>query len=210
MAERLATAMREAKVSNTALSQACDVSVQAVGNWKKTGRIDKRHLPKIAELTSKPIRYFLQTDALALLPGQEPVLVEVKSTPIVGTTQAGPDVEWAELGYPAGYGDAYVTHAGKGTKCYALRVLGDSMAPRMMEGDCVVCDPDVEPYPGLEVVAKLKDGTVMVKRLAYVKDGEVAFDSIGHGYGRIVRPLDQVEFMHTVVSIAPPGAIARL
>ncbi len=135
--------------------------------------------------------------------------VITRRTPIVGNTQAGPDVAWEENGYPPGYGEAYVEQSSKNPRCYALRVIGNSMAPRMVEGDCVVCDPDAEPYPGLEVVVTTATGECMVKRLAYHRAGEIALDSIGHGYDRIVLSDADIALMHPVISIATPASIRR-
>ncbi len=47
------------KVSSAMLAKECKVSAQAVNGWRKTGRIAKRHLPKIAALTGKPLDFFL-------------------------------------------------------------------------------------------------------------------------------------------------------
>lgn len=54
------------KVTAAALAKACGVTDQAVNGWRKTGRIAKRHIPKIAELTGKPLEYFLNADGRAL------------------------------------------------------------------------------------------------------------------------------------------------
>lgn len=58
---RLITAMDSAspRVSSAMLAKECKVSAQAVNGWRKTGRVAKRHLPRIAALTAKPLDYFL-------------------------------------------------------------------------------------------------------------------------------------------------------
>lgn len=47
------------RVTSAALAEACGITPQAVNGWRKTGRIAKRHLAKVAELTGKPLEYFL-------------------------------------------------------------------------------------------------------------------------------------------------------
>lgn len=47
--ERLRVAMEEARVKNTELAELTDVTLQAVGAWIKTGRIDRKHWPTICE-----------------------------------------------------------------------------------------------------------------------------------------------------------------
>ncbi len=63
---RVLAAMDDAKpkVTSAALAEACKVTPQAVNGWRKNGRIAKRHLPKIAELTKKPLEYFLEAQPL--------------------------------------------------------------------------------------------------------------------------------------------------
>lgn len=58
---RLINAMDDATppVSSARLAEACKVSAQAVHGWRKTGRIAKGRLTKIAEVTGKPLEYFL-------------------------------------------------------------------------------------------------------------------------------------------------------
>jgi transcriptional regulator with XRE-family HTH domain len=41
------------------IAEACDVTPQAVGDWKRTGRIDKRHFQKLAELTHTSLDYWI-------------------------------------------------------------------------------------------------------------------------------------------------------
>lgn len=141
-----------------------------------------------------------------LQPGPDVVL---KRVPLVGNTQGGPDRHWEELGYPAGFGEAYVDVPSKDPNAYALRVVGASMAPRMMEGEVVLCSPREEAHPGDEVVVRTKEGEVMVKRLVYIRDGEVALDSVADGHGRIVRELEDIEFMHLVVAIVRASAVKK-
>ena len=52
---------------------------------------------------------------------------------------------------------------------FALRVVGDSMEPRYVEGDVLVVEPEMDPTPGDLVIAKNGDGETTFKQL--VKDG---------------------------------------
>lgn len=57
MAQRLRAALED--LEGVAVAKACGVSKQAVTNWKKDGRIDKKHLPTLSKLTGLPIEYWL-------------------------------------------------------------------------------------------------------------------------------------------------------
>lgn len=59
LAERLRAAMEEAGLSQADLARACHVTIQAVHDWRETGRIGKQHLGTICQLTKKPFEYFL-------------------------------------------------------------------------------------------------------------------------------------------------------
>lgn len=59
MAAKLDEAMRTSGVKSVDIADACGVSKQAVQGWKKTGRIDKKHLPKLAKVTQLPLEWWL-------------------------------------------------------------------------------------------------------------------------------------------------------
>lgn len=59
LAERLVQAMDDANVSLAELGRQCGVTIQAVHDWRLTGRIGKHHLITISVVTKKPLEYFL-------------------------------------------------------------------------------------------------------------------------------------------------------
>lgn len=130
----------------------------------------------------------------------------LREVPIVGTTQGGPEAFHEELGYPVGIGEGFVDVPVRDPNAYALRVKGVSMAPRMREGDVIVVFPGEAADPGDEVVVKMKNGEVMVKQLAYIRGNEVGLESIGDD-ARIVRKLEEIEFIHYVAMICPPKSV---
>lgn len=64
LARRLREAMdrRVPKLTSAALAKACDVTPQAVYEWRKTGRISKGYLEIIAAETARPLEYFLGSE----------------------------------------------------------------------------------------------------------------------------------------------------
>ncbi len=127
--------------------------------------------------------------------------------PIVGNTQAGPDKEWFNLDFPVGFGDSYIDFPAKGRNVYALKVVGDSMAPRILEGEAVIVDPDSEPATGEEVIVRLENGDVMVKTLAAIRNGQIFLDSFNNGYSRMTFPLSEVSCIHPVIGVARSSKI---
>lgn len=67
LASRLRVAMdhHHPPVTSAAVATECKVTPQAVAGWRKTGRMAKRHLQKIAKLTGRPLEYFLEDQHLA-------------------------------------------------------------------------------------------------------------------------------------------------
>lgn len=59
LAGRLRDAMEDIDLSLTELAKGCGVTIQAVYDWRLTGRIGKRHLMTICRMTKKPLEYYL-------------------------------------------------------------------------------------------------------------------------------------------------------
>lgn len=125
-----------------------------------------------------------------------------RRVPVVGTAQLGDDGYWAELQTPAGFGDGFVRFATRDDNTYALRCKGDSMRPRIKDGEFVIVEPNHAPCPGDEVLVKAKDGRVMVKELLYVRDDTVHLMSVNEAHPTVRIRLEEIDCMHFVVAIA--------
>lgn len=119
--------------------------------------------------------------------------------PILGNTQAGPDVFWENLDYPNNYSHEYIKMSSKGRKLYGLRVMGDSMNVLYPEGDIVIVDSNSEPIIGEDVIIKFKTGEVMIKRLSRFDREHIYLDSLNDKFKRMVRLKSDIDFIHTVV-----------
>lgn len=133
----------------------------------------------------------------------------VAGIPVVGTTQGGPDHQWVETGYPAGFGDEYITMTSRDPHAYALRVRGNSMAPRIREGEVILVEPTTTAEAGDDVVVRTLDGQVMVKTLVSTRNGETILDSIAKDYDRIVLRQEKIEWIHPVMGVIPARSILK-
>ncbi|MCL2656847.1 MAG: XRE family transcriptional regulator [Betaproteobacteria bacterium] len=138
-----------------------------------------------------------------------PQLRPFRNVPIVGTVQGGDDGYLVDLEYPVGHGDGSIRYPAKDENSYALRVRGDSMRPRIKNGEFIVVEPNHPPQPGDDVVVCLSDGRRMVKELLYTRDGEVTLGSINNGHGNITVASEKIEKMHYVAAIIPRGAFYK-
>lgn len=134
--------------------------------------------------------------------GAIPLPVKRPRVPVVGAAQLGDEGYWAELDHPVGHGDGYIDFHTTDQNAYALRCKGDSMAPRIKDGEFVVVEPNAAPHPGDEVMVKAEDGRVMIKELLYVREGLIHLASVNEAHGRITIPITQVAAMHLVAGIA--------
>lgn len=145
---------------------------------------------------------------MPLEPGPD---VHLKVIPVVGNTQGGPDHHWFELGHPTGFGEEYVEYSSRDPSAYVLRVRGNSMAPRVFEGEGILVEPSHTAYPGDEVVVKLdslEDGETMVKLLLSDRDGIITLGSIAT-HERIEIQKSRVVLMHFVAGTIRAGAIRK-
>lgn len=133
---------------------------------------------------------------------EAPALGLARRVPVVGTAQLGDNGFWAELEDPSGYGDGHIEFSARTATAYALRCRGDSMKPRIKDGEFVIVEPEHTPVPGDEVLVKAIDGRVMVKELLYIRDDVVHLLSVNEAHGKLSLPLAEIDVMHFVSAIA--------
>jgi transcriptional regulator with XRE-family HTH domain len=62
LAKKLALVLAETGIRQSQIADGCGVSKQAVQGWVKTGRIDKKHLTTLAELSGRSLGWWLDAD----------------------------------------------------------------------------------------------------------------------------------------------------
>lgn len=199
MNERIKDCRKKLGLSKTQLAKAIGISTPAFMKWEDgtTTAIGLPHAAKLCEIFDVSLNWlWYGVDSN-----------DIRRIPIVGSTQAGPDKEWFNLDYPLGYSDEYVDFPAKNELVYALRVVGDSMASRIVEGEAVIVDPKSEPETGEEVIVILANGDVMIKILAKIKNGTIFLDSYNNGYSRITISLEKVQAIHPVIGVARSSKI---
>ncbi|HCM5144769.1 S24 family peptidase [Klebsiella aerogenes] len=132
-------------------------------------------------------------------------VVHFTEVPIVGGAQLGNGGHWSNLQYPVGYGDGFISWPTRDPDAYALRCTGDSMKPRIKDGEYVVVEPNYQYLPGDEVLVVTKDERVMVKTFLYERDGEVMVMSVNEEHLPIRFSLAEIQSIHYVAGIAKPS-----
>ena len=96
----------------------------------------------------------------------EPVRSSSHGVPMIEFAQAATDSHFDDSGHPAGNGwDELAFPAVADDGAYALRIVGDSMAPIYRDGSVIVVSPAATIRKDDRVVVMTKDGHIMVKEL---------------------------------------------
>ncbi|MNN00111.1 LexA repressor [compost metagenome] len=120
--------------------------------------------------------------------------------------QLGDNGHFSDIEYPVGHGDGFLVFPTTDPDAYGLRCNGDSMRPRVKHNEFVVVEPNHAVTNGDEVLVKSQDGRVMVKELAYVRDGVVHLSSVNERHGMVRIPQDQIERLQYVAGIVKSSA----
>lgn len=120
--------------------------------------------------------------------------------PVVSMASANGDGPLWEDAYPVGHGMEQIwrPHDVVDPRAFGVKVDGDSMTPVFRHGDTVVVCPQKQVVNGDEVVARLRDGRVVVKVIRYL-NGHVLLESYNTSHEPIFAERDQVEFAYKIV-----------
>jgi phage repressor protein C with HTH and peptisase S24 domain len=204
------------------IARECGISPTALTGWLKTGSIDKKNIEILSRLSGYRLEWLITGK------GEKLKVVDIMKSstdagnghktsdlgdfikvPIVGNAQLGDDGYWCELEYPVGHGDGYIKYAVRDKNAYALRCVGDSMKPRIRDGEFVIVEPSYAPQPGDDVMVKSVDGRVMVKTYLYTRDDRVHLMSINEAHPPQSFALHEIEKMHPVAGIANKLAFVK-
>lgn len=221
--DRVALVMAEQHLDVQQLAQLLHVEPPVVRAWlePEAPKLGLHHAVKLQEAYGYSPKWLINGQGDPKLSGAiEPELDEpslpfdtfqipddaFRKIPVRGMAQLGDNGHFVDVEYPVGHGDGYVFFPTKDPDAYALRCNGESMRPRVKHNEFVVVEPNTQVQNGDEVLVKSLDGRVMVKELAYVRDGIVHLSSVNEKHGMLRIPQDQIERMHFVGGIVKRSA----
>jgi SOS-response transcriptional repressor LexA len=153
--ERLEELMRLRGVRASELSRRAGVQQQTLYSilQRRSSRVAPDTLRRLAEALDAPVSYFYDE--------APPLPLPRKKVPLLGDVAAGEPI------FREGDGESVEDMGGSD---YALRVAGDSMAPRIQKGDIVFVKkrPDV---PDGRIAVVIVDGEAALKRVHHVEGG---------------------------------------
>lgn len=129
--------------------------------------------------------------------------------PVVGTAKLGMDGYFEALDFPVGHGDGYLHIYSDDPNAYGLRVIGDSMHPRIKSGEYVLIEPNKIYITGDEVMVQTQDGRSMIKEFIYLRDGVYRFDSVNQDHSPLHLDQHEVAKVHLVGGILKSSRFAH-
>lgn len=155
MAAAIRSAIEESDLTQKGIADAFGVTEQAVSGWLRTGKVDKRKLPRLAQLTGKPLSHFGMGDF------DHPVSAPATSSDYVRVQQldaeAGMGGEKINDDYPEviramDFEPAYIRSIVGFLPAPGRLVLvtgrGDSMIPVIQPGESLMVDTGIVHFDG--------------------------------------------------------------
>ena len=126
--------------------------------------------------------------------------VSMRLIPVVSRVAAGDPAGFTDGEYPVGFAEEFVPAPAdlEDANAFALRIEGDSMAPRFRDSDIVICSPKRPAESGDAVVAKIRSEQTTCKML-YVDGRNVILSPINERYPAQVYQMEEVDWVYPVV-----------
>ncbi len=151
-------------------------------------------LAKILDATGSEMADFVR------LLGDPDANRERQRVPVIGLAQAGNEGFFDDAGFPVGEGWDEILFPDIGdAHAYALEVSGDSMLPAFREGDLVVISPQAGLRRNDRVVARTREGEVLLKELARQSATRVELKSLNPEYPDRSFQKDELEWLSRIV-----------
>lgn len=102
----------------------------------------------------------------------ESIAIDIKRCPLISWVRAG---ELCDVGHVYTKDDAeewLICGVQHGSRTFALRVVGDSMAPDYQEGWHIFVDPDIQARHNDDVIVRDETGNATFKRLQITQEGQ--------------------------------------
>jgi SOS-response transcriptional repressor LexA len=130
-----------------------------------------------------------------------PSVGATRKIPVISYTAAGDPVSY-ESSYPVGFADQYVeVNSSIGDPhAFALRIKGDSMEPRLYDGDIVVVCPSWQVKENRPVVIKVNDDEVTCKVFSRAGDS-ILLTSLNPKYPPRAYRQEDVVWVYPVVQV---------
>ncbi|WP_437881048.1 LexA family transcriptional regulator [Pseudomonas sp. LRF_L74] len=138
----------------------------------------------------------------------EPIALKDGRVAVVGKAKLGAGGYFEATDYPPGFGEGWVLISSSDPNAYALRVVGDSMEPRIRNGEFVMIEPNRQYVSGDDVLVQFQDGLLVqsiIKVFMYERDGFVRLLSINDTHSPMSIECTRILKIHPVSAILQPN-----
>lgn len=212
--DRLEEALKESKITKTAIWKACGLSSGAVSQWFSgaTQKIEGENLLNAARVLGVNPEWLasgkgkMKPTSTELPPNSYKVEASLSYPPVYGKAMGGlPDRLFTDEGRLNNGHDEYGEVYSSDKNAFITRVDGNSMIPKYHHGGYALVEPDTDPELEDDVLIKLNTGQVMLKKLISRRGG-VVLASYGDPVIYTFTP-DQIIWMYYVAYPVPARKI---
>jgi SOS-response transcriptional repressor LexA len=121
--------------------------------------------------------------------------------PVINRVQAGYPRDFDDLQYPAGFADDYVRCPDvDDANAFAVRVVGDSMEPKFIEGDIVIFAPNLDVRNGDDCFVRMKEPHESTfKRVYFEGNDKVRLQPRNEKYPPMMIAADRINGLYRAV-----------
>ncbi|WP_312681003.1 LexA family transcriptional regulator [Stenotrophomonas chelatiphaga] len=155
MAAAIRSAIEDSKLTQKGIADAFGVTEQAVSGWLRTGKVDKRKLPKLASLTGKPLSHFGMGEAIGVVSSPATSASYVRVQQLDGDVDMGdgrinddyPDIVRG-MDFAPTYIRSVVGFVPAPGRLVLVTGRGDSMIPVIQPGESLMVDTGINSFDG--------------------------------------------------------------
>ncbi|MGA2915561.1 MAG: XRE family transcriptional regulator [Sedimentisphaerales bacterium] len=152
-------------------------------------KASKNEIDKLLSKTDLQV----EEDKTAVKPG--------RLIPVINRVAAGYPVDFDDLEYPAGFADDYVRCPDiDDPQAFAVRVIGDSMEPKFLEGDIVIFSPGAEVRTGDDCFIRLATPhETTFKRVFFEQEDKIRLQPRNEKYAPLVVEGSRINGLYRAV-----------
>jgi SOS-response transcriptional repressor LexA len=208
IAQRIRQARTQKEMDQAKLAAKLDVATRTVQRWEKGEQVpDSNYLMRVAKVTGVAPHWLLtgNGEMYPMSPAESKVIplptsrykrVDLISLPLLSSVPGGAP----SLMFHPDYVEKYITVDDiKDTNAFALEVKGNSMAPRIEDGDIIVVSPKLEARTGDICVVRVNEEDT-VKRVK-IEDQFVHLIPLNPEYEPMAVRKRDVSFVWRVVKV---------
>lgn len=185
---------RKAGLDPTTFNKSKRLAVDGRPRWPST-----ESLAKVMDATGTRMDEFTALMGESGLPPSRREQVPSRGIPLIGFAEAGSGGYFDNGGFPVGQGWDEIHLPGAEEHLYALEVSGQSMLPLYRDGDVVVVSPGTAVRRGDRVVARTREGEVMVKILQRRTARRIELASVNPEFADRHFAVDEIDWMARIL-----------